>query len=388
MTNCHQSVESSTSTDNSYSTSDPFTTHHDHVKRSHSSPSSSSSGNPITRLWIGLTKCIRYSITRFVVFWSLVSARHPKRTIAVVSLFSLAMMATGILTNFQLKLNDEDIFAPHASPTAEHFRYIAHETQYLPGDPRVLLMIIHADGKNVMNYEAMDMAFQTLDTVFQLPLLPLVCGDNRQDCQITSPTRYWDYNSTLFRQATNGSDALTIDTLSQQQAWTQPAILFGNLQYNPNNASQIQFAQSLFTLIRYEDLPHALQFEKHAQDTLLQTRQQWLEDPQQTYRLEFLTYRSVGDEAMRSLINDIPLVPAVFFIMACFTCLVFTRKNPLHSRTLLGVGAVYTIMLSITTGYGISFALGLPVTSLTQILPFIVFGKYTLCTLHVLFRQQ
>lgn len=60
--------------------------------------------------------------------------------------------------------------------------------------------------------------------------------------------------------------------------------------------------------------------------------------------------------------------------MSIFTCTIFFRRDWIFSRTLLGLGAVASVLLAIFTGYGVLFICGVPFTSITQILPFIMFG--------------
>jgi Niemann-Pick C1 protein len=60
--------------------------------------------------------------------------------------------------------------------------------------------------------------------------------------------------------------------------------------------------------------------------------------------------------------------------MCCFTCFVFYKKHKVKSRSLLGVSAVVSVLLSIATAYGLLFIFGVPFTSITQMLPFILFG--------------
>jgi predicted RND superfamily exporter protein len=57
-----------------------------------------------------------------------------------------------------------------------------------------------------------------------------------------------------------------------------------------------------------------------------------------------------------------------------FTCLAFFKWHKVHSRTLLGLSAVVAVLISIASGYGILFIIGIPFTPITQLLPFIIFG--------------
>lgn len=60
--------------------------------------------------------------------------------------------------------------------------------------------------------------------------------------------------------------------------------------------------------------------------------------------------------------------------MCSVTCFVFFKWDKVKSRAFLGICAVVSVMLSIASGYGIMFIVGVPLSSITNMLPFIVFG--------------
>jgi Niemann-Pick C1 protein len=68
------------------------------------------------------------------------------------------------------------------------------------------------------------------------------------------------------------------------------------------------------------------------------------------------------------------LLPLVFLLMSVLCILLFSRRDKVLSRSWLGFGAVVTVLLSITASFGLLFCLGVPFTSLTPLLPFIMFG--------------
>ena len=76
----------------------------------------------------------------------------------------------------------------------------------------------------------------------------------------------------------------------------------------------------------------------------------------------------------RAILEDIPLIPIVFLIMSVFTAIVFFKRDPIQSRSLLGFGAVVAVLLSLLSGFGLLFTIGTPFTSMTQLLPFVIFG--------------
>jgi Patched family len=61
-------------------------------------------------------------------------------------------------------------------------------------------------------------------------------------------------------------------------------------------------------------------------------------------------------------------------MLSVFTAFALSRRHKVYSRSLLGIGAVITCLLSITTAYGLLMICGVPVTTATQMLPFVVMG--------------
>ena len=60
--------------------------------------------------------------------------------------------------------------------------------------------------------------------------------------------------------------------------------------------------------------------------------------------------------------------------MSIFCCIVFFKRDKIRSRTLLGFSAVVAVLLSMISGFGLLFMCGVPFTSMTQLLPFVIFG--------------
>ena len=60
--------------------------------------------------------------------------------------------------------------------------------------------------------------------------------------------------------------------------------------------------------------------------------------------------------------------------MSIFTALVFWKRDKVRSQSLLGFSAVISVLLSLFSGFGLLFIIGVSFTSMTQILPFVIFG--------------
>eukprot|EP00980_Cylindrotheca_fusiformis_P021987 scaffold8861_cov98-Cylindrotheca_fusiformis.AAC.1 len=118
----------------------------------------------------------------------------------------------------------------------------------------------------------------------------------------------------------------------------------------------------------------ALDVEEKMLDNLLDLQDQWDKDTGNVFRLELFGKRSFDDEFNRGIIIDIPLVPLIFVVMSLFTCFVFYKRDWVYSRCMLGFGAVCSVLFSIIFGYGLLFIIGVPFTSMTQVVPFVMFG--------------
>lgn len=79
-----------------------------------------------------------------------------------------------------------------------------------------------------------------------------------------------------------------------------------------------------------------------------------------------------SDDTLR--LADLPLVPLVFVLMSLLCIILFAKRDKVLSRSWLGFGAVVTVLLAIIASFGLLFLIGVPFTSLTPLLPFILFG--------------
>ncbi|CAB9506448.1 Pick C1-like protein 1 [Seminavis robusta] len=336
-------------------------------------------------VWRRATQLLHLAITKFVIAVSLLAARNPKRCIGAICLVSITLITAGLFTNFELSADNEQIFAPVDCLPREHFQWV-QET--FPSFARPLILILHANGDNVVTYEATRRLFNATDSVRAMDGYEAICaGSNGEHggCSIAGPTRFWEHNATLFEEQSQGSDELVMHALSQDSAGGTPfphSLFIGNLHREAitgedgNNGTLITSAQSLVNLIDLPSWPNgeSEEFELEMLNLLKPIKAALEAQVDQPYRLEIYTMRSLPDELTRAISEDLPLIPCVFAIMAAFTCMVFCRRDIIQSRALLGIGSVVTIMLSIMSGFGLAFCIGLPFTSMTSVLPFVIFG--------------
>lgn len=102
-------------------------------------------------------------------------------------------------------------------------------------------------------------------------------------------------------------------------------------------------------------------------ERMLELRDTWKRQNGNRFRLEVAVARSFDDEYERAVISDVPLIPFVFGIMSVPCLIIFPKCDRVQSRSLLGFGAVVTVLLAIITSFGLLFLCGVPFTSLTQV---------------------
>lgn len=362
---------------------------------------------PMFPLWTQCTSSARYFITRAVVSFSRRAATHPKRVVVGITLLSLLLPPIGWFSgNFQFEVEQEAILAPFHSLTRQHAEWIEDSSDF-PKSTRPYDLLIHQDGENVLTKDCMRRVFQALEVVRQTKGYNAICKHGgaplgmdsigRDDigertCRIHAATRFWFHNATLFEeQVANDQDLKTAVAADKYPLGTPVGdhdFIMGNYfrdemvrftnpyHYNAvvvalaetinitdlnqnsgdNEESEpttvlLSTAQSYIIRI---DLPvvgmKTFQFEDLLTEELLELRQAWIDDVENPVRLEIFTFRSIPNEFTRAIKLDLPLYPAVFFIMCAFACITFFRRDRVHSRCLLGIGSVVTVCWSLFTG--------------------------------------
>lgn len=126
-----------------------------------------------------------------------------------------------MLTNFDIKFDHEEIFTPIGSLPAKHGDWIYGGSGF--EDSNELLMVIHANGENVLNMDAVLRAFEALDTVRSTPGYEEVCKtsdyiglDGKPACWIWSPTQFWKHNVEQFEDTVKNYNGLAF-TMSQDE---------------------------------------------------------------------------------------------------------------------------------------------------------------------------
>eukprot|EP00934_Nitzschia_sp_Nitz4_P002728 Nitzschia sp. Nitz4//scaffold71_size96697//41966//44816//NITZ4_004693-RA/size96697-augustus-gene-0.144-mRNA-1//1//CDS//3329557241//2718//frame0 len=337
--------------------------------------------------WSRFIKQFHTPIVKSLTAMARQSALNPKITILMVIVISLATMAVGLFTNFNVDVNEDTLWSPRGCKPVSHFEWIENESGF-PLATRDFVLTIHADGDDVLGKDGVERVFVALDTIRETQGYNDICQvetgegeDEEPPCHISGVTALWGDSYDDF-QATVTNDDEAIEVLSSLTYPDDSPVDHSAIMGKPAfDSSGMISAASLYLLVVQlpnspvddEDGPVET-FEEKALENIEALQQKWLTEQGNKFRIEYMAERSFSDEFERAILKDIPLVPGVFVMMSIFTALVFFKCDKVQSRATMGFGAVCCVFLAIATGYGLLFIIGTPFTSMTQILPFIMFG--------------
>ena len=321
--------------------------------------------------WTVFINTIRQPLVRAILAVADHAASHPRTHIGTVVFLSCGLLAAGIFTNFSVDVDEDVLWTPRGTRPLAHNEWIEDQSGF-PLYPRNQAVLIHANGQNVVSIEGIQRAFTALDTLRNTTGFEELCRQSPlvdPDCDIVSVTQFWNHSVDIFQNTVRSHNDL-MATLSRKtfpDGTPVDRITVFGLGHFVNNGTTLVSAKSFFMLVRLPQVDDAEAFESDTLDRLLHLKELWETEPNNVFRVETFAQRSFADEFTRAIVNDIPLVPAVFVVMSVFTCVVFFRRDWVYSRSLLGFGAVVCVLLSIMTGYGLLFLIGVPFTSMTQV---------------------
>jgi Niemann-Pick C1 protein len=356
--------------------------------------------DPIWPFWTRCTNVLHTIIRSFVATLSVHAARFPKSYALAITIISLSTLAIGLFTNFTIETKYEVIYAPSGKRPTEYLDWIYRPDTGFPDAGRPITLLLHNQGSNVISKQGLRQVFQAIEMLMNIEGYSEACAQSEYSmkypngtktenaCNIIGTTRYWYYDSKLFEEDVE-TDLQVIHAISNE---TYPDGLpvyrdFILGQYELSNRisanDTIAFAKSFQETILLPDTISSIEFETKAIENLLALQQQWRQDAareeseglqERTMQLEFFTMNSYSTEFQKAIFKDLPLTVLVGAIMVVFTCLVYFKRDPVQSRSLLGIAAVFTITMSMAFAHGLMFAAGVPFTNMTMMLPFVVFG--------------
>jgi Patched family len=358
-------------------------------------------GSNCSQKWTRTLTAFTRPILKPILAMSHFSATYPKAVIVGTIMFSVGILLIGMFTNFTAE-TDNDIWTPEGSKPVIHGTWIKDESNF-PKAARTAVFVLHRDGKGLFGEDETDTSlalestkrlFESVDVFRSTPRYDELCamsgylhpsasndGNWTNTCQIVSATGFWNDSTAAFESEALSNEAV----LATMSALSYPvgSIVDHNqiIGYNKFSDGILSYGQSFVTVIflpvdKVDDensTAFSADFEKDAIDRILALQDKWALEGID-FKVEIMTERSFEDEFGRAMTKDLPLMPLVFVIMAVLTVLFFIRRDKVISRGWMGFGAVVTVLLAIMASFGLLFTIGVPFTSLTPLLPFILFG--------------
>jgi Niemann-Pick C1 protein len=378
--------------------------------------------NGCSAKWTRGINHLRRPVMIFLQALASTSARKPRLTILAICLLSTFLMLAGLATNFYFEVDEAALWTPFGSKPKQDSAWIETESGF-PPIANGFALLFHSDGKNVLGQQQVSQIFDALDSVRNLDGYDETCQngmfdlpDGTKTCEIFGASRFWLNNRTEFEQEVSSDEDAILAMSSIAYSDGIPIdedMIFGQPQ-RVYSTGLLTSALSYLVVIVLPETDETKEFEEKAIDAILALRAVWAAQPDvYSIQMELWTARSIGDEYVRFLryavlrflrcahvfvchsfveialfvcllhlphrytravVADLPLIPIVFVLMTVFTSLVFFKRHKVHSRSLLGVGAVTSVLLSMVSSYGLMFLCGVPFTSVAQLLPFVMFG--------------
>ena len=234
--------------------------------------------------------------------------------------------------------------------------------------------------------------FEVVDTIQSTDGYHATCQESwgELDCPILAASALFDHNRTVFMsQVLEQTDEAVQRAMSGLEYPNgEPVVrnlIFGypqpELPTNTSNLSSdednalLQFASSylgVMLLSPQEEISEDL--EAKAIVALYGLNDRWADASAQCV-VEVESERSFSDEIERGIVEDIPFMALAFTIMICFCAFYLSNWSDwVQSQGVVGIGAVATIIMSLLTGFGLLFCIGVPFSSITQIFPYVLMG--------------
>ena len=372
--------------------------------------------------WNQRTNFIKQPIFSALLFCAKVSAVNPIATVIIAIMFALSIFIIGGLSNFKIETSERILFIPVNSVTEKHNELV--DADYAQGDPSASVrIIVHANEENVLTLEGMERTFEALDTIRNMTTYQELCVENNL-CSINSVTNFWSHNYTVFKNEIKTEEQLKT-TVSQFQypdgylvnrdyiignpkpsltvQDIQSFIVYETLLSSKSNttATKVTSDSATFTPDAYETIlgkagenfklktlesyfmavtvPRsngleklATAFEMEGTAAIVALTEKWSKDS--NYSASAMSSSLGKEESLKSLAKDAPLMLCAFLIMTVFCIFSLSRKHKVRGHGLLGIGAVFSIILSIGAGYGFLFIIGVPLSPLSYLFPYAMIG--------------
>lgn len=257
----------------------------------------------ISARWTAVVTGIHQPIPTFLHAVTSKAASNPKRAIGAVVLLSLLLFVVGLFTNFNVDVDDDTVWTPSGARPVQHGRWIDKESGF-PAESRILILIFHSNGKNVLGQDEVSRVFQAVDAVQSLEGYDAMCADSHyvngvgtNTCEMSGITAFWNDTASIFdEQVKSNSD--TILALSAEYYPDNTPVAEKSIMGFPKRESDgiLTSALSYTFKIDFPDTDKAAKLESKAMDRIIDLNKAWKAESETTFRAEIVTNRSFEDE--------------------------------------------------------------------------------------------
>lgn len=283
--------------------------------------------------------------------------------------------------NFEIVTAGEDLWVPSDSLSKKQEVIV---NTFFEGGFEFAVIIVEdpSDGGNVLTKAA-------LDAVWELDALVLEVetddGNTYTDLCLTEAdsaaceqpfrgvTRFWGSNVTVYQESvTSDLDvlaAINVD-LFPDGATVSLDSIFGN-SVTFDDSGDVSGAKAMLQTYSLGDDDEGLAWQTGFQDLIAEEAENY-----DDLNINYFTGRSIDDALEESVSGEIFLFVATYIVMIAFVQIAIGRccAGGVRRRTWLGLGGVMLVLGAGLAAYGLNSAFGVPFTSLSQILPFILIG--------------
>ena len=268
----------------------------------------------LSKRWTALINKGHKPLVAFLQAITHVSSRNPKRTILAVIFLTIFMAVTGLLTNFNVDVDEEVLWTPRDSQAASDKKWLDNDSGF-PVEPRWFILLFHFDGKNVLGQSQVQKMFDVADAVRSVQGYKEMCSNTGYidrngvaTCRLEGPINFWNASSAIFHKQVS-SDEECIEQLSATEFPdlfpVAEEVFFGYPERDDSGLLTNSVSYSIF--IEFPHVDAAEDVEERALDAVLYLNDKWSSQPGNDLHVEVAAHRSFADEFTRAIIIDIPL---------------------------------------------------------------------------------
>eukprot|EP00903_Cladosiphon_okamuranus_P015713 g14505.t1 len=315
-------------------------------------------------------------------------AFRPKRTL-FISIVLVVACCFGF-ANFRVENDGENLWVPADSTSKTQESIIDDSFTDNSSEYASFLLDSLSETDNILTKESFDALWDVNDIVLSIEsggnTFEDVCAKQLDGVTCELPfrgvTRFWENDRAIY-DATVTTDAdvlaaINVEAYPDGLPVNRQAVFGNTIEYD--NSGNIVFARALFQAYGLASDPDddadinedVFDWNGDFQDAM----EDAAPDLAGTLNLFYITSRSIDDALAESITGEIMLFVLTYVIMVIFVTIALGRccAGVVERRTWIGGAGVLFVVAAGMAAYGLNSAFGIPFTSLSQILPFILVG--------------